>query len=89
MQVLGRTINITLKSPDWTTSLEEEMHLERISVGVPPSASSTLLGEDAEVAADYDMEGMLCFFIFRELVMLFSYHLKLSTCKAGLIKPNF
>ncbi|XP_058884718.1 synaptojanin-1-like isoform X10 [Acipenser ruthenus] len=56
-KVLGRTINITLKSPDWTTSLEEEMHLERISVGVPPSASSTLLGEDAEVAADYDMEG--------------------------------
>ncbi|MGH0140647.1 UNVERIFIED_CONTAM: hypothetical protein FKN15_037370 [Acipenser sinensis] len=56
-RVLGRTINITLKSPDWTTSLEEEMHLERISVGVPASVSSTLLGEDAEVAADYDMEG--------------------------------
>ncbi|MGH0120517.1 UNVERIFIED_CONTAM: hypothetical protein FKN15_016363 [Acipenser sinensis] len=56
-KVLGRTINITLKSPDWTTSLEEEMHLERISVGVPASVSSTLLGEDAEVAADYDMEG--------------------------------
>ncbi|XP_041114662.1 synaptojanin-1-like isoform X9 [Polyodon spathula] len=56
-KILGRTINITLKSPDWTTSLEEELHLERIAVGVPASASSTLLGEDAEVAADYDMEG--------------------------------
>ncbi|XP_041127679.1 synaptojanin-1-like isoform X3 [Polyodon spathula] len=57
INILGRTINVTLKSPDWATSLEEELHLERIAVGVPASASSTLLGEDAEVAADYDMEG--------------------------------
>jgi hypothetical protein len=38
--------------------LEEEMSLEKISVTLPSSASSTLLGEDAEVAADFDMEGV-------------------------------
>ncbi|XP_066555917.1 synaptojanin-1 isoform X2 [Amia ocellicauda] len=56
-KVLGRTIDISLRSPDWIKSLEEEMSLERITGGIPASASSTLLGEDAEVAADYDMEG--------------------------------
>nr|XP_015197390.1 PREDICTED: synaptojanin-1 isoform X2 [Lepisosteus oculatus] len=56
-KILERTIDISLKSPDWIKSLEEEMSLERITGGIPASASSTLLGEDAEVAADYDMEG--------------------------------
>nr|BAG58552.1 unnamed protein product [Homo sapiens] len=33
------------------------MSLEKISIALPSSTSSTLLGEDAEVAADFDMEG--------------------------------
>ncbi|XP_023597071.1 synaptojanin-1 [Trichechus manatus latirostris] len=56
-ELLGRTITITLKSPDWIRTLEEEMSLEKISVPLPSSTSSTLLGEDAEVTADFDMEG--------------------------------
>ncbi|XP_076799245.1 synaptojanin-1 isoform X9 [Arvicanthis niloticus] len=56
-ELLNRTITITLKSPDWIKNLEEEMSLEKISVTLPSSTSSTLLGEDAEVAADFDMEG--------------------------------
>ncbi|XP_020926580.1 synaptojanin-1 isoform X6 [Sus scrofa] len=56
-ELLGRTITITLKSPDWIKNLEEEMSLEKISVPLPSSTSSTLLGEDAEVTADFDMEG--------------------------------
>ncbi|KAL1789285.1 synaptojanin-1 isoform X4 [Sigmodon hispidus] len=56
-ELLNRTITITLKSPDWIKNLEEEMSLEKISVSLPSSASSTLLGEDAEVTADFDMEG--------------------------------
>lgn len=35
------------------------MSLEKTSVPLPSSTSSTLLGEDAEVAADFDMEGVL------------------------------
>uniref|UniRef100_A0A8C7ANI8 Synaptojanin-1 n=1 Tax=Neovison vison TaxID=452646 RepID=A0A8C7ANI8_NEOVI len=56
-ELLGRTITITLKSPDWIKNLEEEMSLEKINVALPSSTSSTLLGEDAEVTADFDMEG--------------------------------
>ncbi|TKC36239.1 hypothetical protein EI555_020301 [Monodon monoceros] len=60
-ELLGRTITITLKSPDWIKTLEEEMSLEKISVPLPSSTSSTLLGEDAEVAADFDMEAIFQF----------------------------
>ncbi|XP_064129259.1 synaptojanin-1 isoform X3 [Loxodonta africana] len=56
-ELLGRTITITLRSPDWIKTLEEEMSLEKMSVPLPLSTSSTLLGEDAEVTADFDMEG--------------------------------
>ncbi|XP_041528774.1 synaptojanin-1 isoform X3 [Microtus oregoni] len=56
-ELLNRTITITLKSPDWIKNLEEEMSLEKISVTLPSSTSSTLLGEDAELTADFDMEG--------------------------------
>ncbi|XP_014390683.1 PREDICTED: synaptojanin-1 [Myotis brandtii] len=56
-ELLGRTITITLKSPDWIKNLEEEISLEKINVPLPSSTSSTLLGEDAEVAADFDLEG--------------------------------
>uniref|UniRef100_A0A8C6X782 Synaptojanin-1 n=1 Tax=Naja naja TaxID=35670 RepID=A0A8C6X782_NAJNA len=51
------TANISLKSPDWIKSLEDEISLERVNIGLPSSTSSTLLCEDAEVTADYDMEG--------------------------------
>ncbi|XP_015271026.1 PREDICTED: synaptojanin-1 [Gekko japonicus] len=57
IELLGKTININLKSPDWIKSLEEEMDLEKVNFGLPSSTSSTLLCEDAEVTADYDMEG--------------------------------
>ncbi|XP_010002973.1 PREDICTED: synaptojanin-1 isoform X1 [Chaetura pelagica] len=56
-ELLGRIINISLKNPDWIKSLEDEMNLEKINIGLPSSTSSTLLCEDAEVTADYDMEG--------------------------------
>ncbi|KAM4795562.1 synaptojanin-1 [Rhinophrynus dorsalis] len=56
-EVLGKEIRIQLKNPDWIVELEEEMSLERISVTLPCSTSSTLLGEDAEISPDYDMEG--------------------------------
>lgn len=47
-----------MKSPDWIKSLEDEISLERVNIGLPSSTSSTLLCEDAEVTADYDMEGL-------------------------------
>lgn len=50
-------MSVQLKNPDWIAQVEEEMSLERITVALPLSTSSTLLGEDAEVAADFDMEG--------------------------------
>ncbi|XP_059824674.1 synaptojanin-1 isoform X3 [Hypanus sabinus] len=56
-EVLGRKIAICLRNPDWSSKLEEEINLERIGLGLPVSASSTLLGEDTVVTADYDMEG--------------------------------
>ncbi|KAM5179819.1 synaptojanin-1 isoform 2-T2 [Mantella aurantiaca] len=57
VEILGKMMNIQLKNPDWIEQVEEEMNLERISVTLPCSTSSTLLGEDAEIAADFDMEG--------------------------------
>ncbi|XP_054569377.1 synaptojanin-1 isoform X2 [Eptesicus fuscus] len=56
-EFLGRTVTITLKSPDWIKNLEAEISLEKINVPLPSSTSSTLLGEDADVAADFDLEG--------------------------------
>ncbi|XP_074852973.1 synaptojanin-1 isoform X1 [Carettochelys insculpta] len=55
-ELLGRILNVNLKNSDWIRSLEEEMNLEKMA-GLPSSTSSTLLCEDAEVSADYDMEG--------------------------------
>ncbi|XP_056350849.1 synaptojanin-1 isoform X1 [Oenanthe melanoleuca] len=57
IELQGKIININLKNPDWIRSLEDEMSLEKINIGLPSSTSSTLLCEDAEVTADYDMEG--------------------------------
>lgn len=57
-KVLGKVIDIRLKSPGWIRSLEEEMSVERICGSIPTSASSTLLSEDADMGEDdYDMEG--------------------------------
>ncbi|XP_061902741.1 synaptojanin-1 isoform X4 [Entelurus aequoreus] len=56
--VLGKVIDIRLKSSGWIKSLEEEMSVERICGSIPMSASSTLLAEDADMGDDdYDMEG--------------------------------
>uniref|UniRef100_A0A3P8XWV8 Synaptojanin-1 n=1 Tax=Esox lucius TaxID=8010 RepID=A0A3P8XWV8_ESOLU len=56
--VLGKVIDIRLKSPGWIKSLEEEMSVERICGTIPTSASSSLLAEDANLEEeDYDMEG--------------------------------
>ncbi|XP_049598668.1 synaptojanin-1 isoform X9 [Syngnathus scovelli] len=56
--VLGKMLDIRLKSPGWIKSLEEEMSVERICGSIPTSASSTLLAEDADMGDDdYDMEG--------------------------------
>ncbi|NWI87656.1 SYNJ1 protein, partial [Pitta sordida] len=57
IELQGKIININLKNPDWIRSLEDEMNLEKINIGLPSSTSSTLLCEDAEVTTDYDMEG--------------------------------
>nr|XP_014342484.1 PREDICTED: synaptojanin-1 [Latimeria chalumnae] len=56
-EVYGKLINITLKTPDWISSLEEEMSLERIGIGLPASDSCTLLEENTELSGDFDMEG--------------------------------
>uniref|UniRef100_A0A7N6A4A8 Synaptojanin-1 n=1 Tax=Anabas testudineus TaxID=64144 RepID=A0A7N6A4A8_ANATE len=56
--VLGKVIDIRLKSPGWIKSLEEEMSVERICGSIPTSASSSLLAEDTDMGDDdYDMEG--------------------------------
>jgi hypothetical protein len=56
--VLGKTIDIRLKSSGWIRSLEEEMSVDRICGAIPTSASSTLLAEDTDMGDDdYDMEG--------------------------------
>ncbi|KAG9486181.1 hypothetical protein GDO78_008983 [Eleutherodactylus coqui] len=57
VEILGKTLSIQLKNPDWIAQVEEEMSLERITIALPCSTSSTLLEEDADIAADYDMEG--------------------------------
>ncbi|XP_053500582.1 synaptojanin-1 isoform X2 [Ictalurus furcatus] len=55
--VLGKTIDIRLKSSGWIKSLEEEMSVERICGSIPTSASSTLLAEDNDMGDEFDMEG--------------------------------
>uniref|UniRef100_A0A4W4G1P4 Synaptojanin-1 n=1 Tax=Electrophorus electricus TaxID=8005 RepID=A0A4W4G1P4_ELEEL len=55
--VMGKTIDICLKSPDWIRSLEEEMSVERICGNIPMSGSSTLLAEDTDMGDEFDMEG--------------------------------
>ncbi|XP_037603962.1 synaptojanin-1 isoform X12 [Sebastes umbrosus] len=56
--VLGKMIDIRLKSSGWIKNLEDEMSVERICGSIPTSASSTLLAEDTDMGDDdYDMEG--------------------------------
>ncbi|XP_062982765.1 synaptojanin-1 isoform X1 [Elgaria multicarinata webbii] len=78
IELLGKTININLKSPDWIKSLEEEISLERVNFGLPSSTSSTLLCEDAEVSADYDMEGDIDDYS-AEVEEILPQHLQLAT----------
>ncbi|XP_075449989.1 synaptojanin-1 isoform X3 [Ascaphus truei] len=87
VEVLGRVINIQLKNPDWIMQLEEEMNLERISLNLPCSTSSTLLGEDAEISADFDMEGDVDDYC-AEVEEILPQHLQLSTCSALGASPS-
>ncbi|NXO82966.1 SYNJ1 protein, partial [Sitta europaea] len=82
IELQGRIINITLKNPDWIRSLEDEMNLEKINIGLPSSTSSTLLCEDAEVTADYDMEGDIDDYS-AEVEEILPQHLQ-PTCSSGL-----
>nr|DBA34476.1 TPA: hypothetical protein GDO54_002031 [Pyxicephalus adspersus] len=77
--ILGKMMNIQLKNPDWITEVEEEMNLERISINLPCSTSSTLLGEDADIAADFDMEGDVDDYS-AEVEEILPQHLQLSSC---------
>ncbi|XP_075710644.1 synaptojanin-1 isoform X3 [Rhinoderma darwinii] len=79
VEVFGKTMNVQLKNPDWIAQVEEEMSLERITVALPCSTSSTLLGEDVEVAADFDMEGDVDDYS-AEVEEILPQHLQLSSC---------
>uniref|UniRef100_A0A3Q1AZC5 Synaptojanin-1 n=1 Tax=Amphiprion ocellaris TaxID=80972 RepID=A0A3Q1AZC5_AMPOC len=58
--VLGKMLDIRLKSPGWIKSLEEEMSVERICGSIPTSASSTLLAEDTDMGdVDEEVEEIL------------------------------
>ncbi|XP_030058011.1 synaptojanin-1 isoform X1 [Microcaecilia unicolor] len=87
IEVLGRSIRIILKNPDWITQLEEEMNLEKISGGLPCSTSSTLLGEDADIAADFDMEGEVDDYS-AELEEILPQHLQPSSCSGPGTSPS-
>ncbi|XP_069492447.1 synaptojanin-1 [Ambystoma mexicanum] len=86
-EVLGRIINIQLKNPDWITQLEEEMNLERMSLAMPCSTSSTLLGEDADISADFDMEGDVDDYS-TEIEEILPQHLQLSSCSVYGSSPS-
>ncbi|XP_074989202.1 synaptojanin-1 isoform X3 [Caretta caretta] len=85
-EVLGRIININLKNSDWIRSLEEEINLEKM-VGLPSSTSSTLLCEDAEVSADYDMEGDIDDYS-TEVEEIFPQHLQPGTSSSLRTSPG-
>uniref|UniRef100_A0A8C5PHL4 Synaptojanin-1 n=1 Tax=Leptobrachium leishanense TaxID=445787 RepID=A0A8C5PHL4_9ANUR len=76
-EVLGRPIGIQLKNPDWIQQVEEEINLEKISVSMPCSTSSTLLAEDLEISADFDMEGDIDDYC-AEVEEILPQHLQLS-----------
>ncbi|XP_041439341.1 synaptojanin-1 isoform X6 [Xenopus laevis] len=79
IEVQGKTIHIQLKNPDWMVELEEQINLERISLNLPSSTSSTLLGEDSEISADYDMEGDVDDYS-AEVEEILPQHLQPSSC---------
>lgn len=60
------------------------MSLEKISIPLPSSTSSTLLGEDAEVAADFDMEGL-----FIEHVLLLHFSINFLPISKALVSKLF
>lgn len=76
---MGKVIDIRLKSPGWTKSLEEEMSVERICGSMPTSASSTLLAEDTDMGDDdYDMEGVE----MKEPKLLYFWFRKYQSCQS-------
>ncbi|XP_030648320.1 synaptojanin-1 [Chanos chanos] len=81
--VLGKTIDIRLKSPGWIKSLEEEMSVERICGSIPTSASSTLLAEDSDMGDEYDMEGE----IDEEVEDILPQHLQPGAGMGGGVSP--
>ncbi|KAM3934624.1 synaptojanin-1 [Leptodactylus fuscus] len=87
VEVLGKTMNIQLKNPDWIAQVEEEMSLERITIALPCSTSSTLLGEDADVAADFDMEGDVDDYS-AEVEEILPQHLQPSSCSTMGSSPS-
>uniref|UniRef100_A0A673YR82 Synaptojanin-1 n=1 Tax=Salmo trutta TaxID=8032 RepID=A0A673YR82_SALTR len=83
--VLGKVIDIRLKSSGWIKSLEEEMSVERICGSVPTSASSSLLAEDADMGEDdYDMEGD----VDEEVEDILPQHLQPGAGPAPLSSPS-
>ncbi|KAK6305806.1 hypothetical protein J4Q44_G00245860 [Coregonus suidteri] len=83
--VLGKVIDIRLKSSGWIKSLEEEMSVERICGSVPTSASSSLLAEDADMGDDdYDMEGD----VDEEVEDILPQHLQPGAGPAPLSSPS-
>ncbi|KAM8976341.1 synaptojanin-1 [Pelodytes ibericus] len=80
-EVLGRPISIQLKNPDWIQQLEEEIKLEKISLSLPYSTSSTLLAEDLDLPADFDMEGDIDDYS-AEVEEILPQHLQPASCSA-------
>ncbi|XP_053312664.1 synaptojanin-1 isoform X2 [Spea bombifrons] len=87
VEVLGRPVKIQLKNPDWILQVEEEMKLEKISVSLPCSTSSTLLAEDMEISADFDMEGDIDDYS-AEVEEILPQHLQPSSCSAPGSSPS-
>ncbi|XP_040279132.1 synaptojanin-1 isoform X2 [Bufo bufo] len=87
VEISGKTMNIQLKNPDWIAQVEEEMSLERITVALPCSTSSTLLEEDADVAADFDMEGDVDDYS-AEVEEILPQHLQPSSCSTMGSSPS-
>ncbi|XP_078514530.1 synaptojanin-1 isoform X3 [Lissotriton helveticus] len=86
-EILGKVVTIQLKNPDWITQLEEEMSLESMDIAMPSSTSSALLGEDADVAAEFELEGEVDDYS-AEIEEYLPQHLQPSACSAYGSSPS-
>ncbi|XP_069060136.1 synaptojanin-1 isoform X3 [Pleurodeles waltl] len=86
-EILGRVVTIQLKNPDWITQLEEEMNVESMDIAMPSSTSSALLGEDTDVAAEFEIEGEIDDYS-AEIEEYLPQHLQPSTCSAYGSSPS-